>query len=135
MTQEGTTKRRGEDQELCYEFRIVRRATLLFLSHSLPSRFPSAKRSPHRTHALFFRFDFLFLFSTSFPALLSSIYVSVSPSASALSTRLAPTASPLMVSASAVSISAFYLLSAVSVLFFTSRLLSLAFLSQRCPAT
>lgn len=104
---------------------------LAFSLSLFPAHFPSAKRSTLRTH--FFPRDFLFLFSASFPALLSSIYVPASPSACAPSTPLAPTASPLMVSASAVSISAFYLLSAVSVLFFTSRLSSLAFLSQRRP--
>lgn len=136
VTQEGTAKR-GE--ELCYECTIAR-------CHNPPSRspslsfpliflsFPPAKRFTVRTAlTLSFSRDFLFFFSTSFPALLSSIYVPVSPTACAPSTPLAPTASPLMVSASAVSISAFYLLSAVSALFFTSLLFSLVFLLRLRP--
>lgn len=132
---DGEEERRGE--KLCYEFTIARHTILLPFSFS-SSHFPlfspyGTFHSPHRTYALFFTWLFISLFPPPspllpLPALLSSIYVPpVSPSACAPSTPLAPTASPLMVSASAVSISAFYLLSAVSVLFFTGLLSLLSF--------
>lgn len=139
LTQEGTTRmeeggekeRRGtrrREEELCYEFTIAHCTILLLLVLLLFLLVSfSSCETVRIALTLFFLCDFLFLFSTSFPALLSSIYVPVSPSACAPSTPLAPTASPLMVSASAVSISAFYLLSAVSVPFFASLLTDFTF--------
>jgi len=85
--------------------RIHKSANLLLPRVFLPFR--SVIRPATRIAFASFFPDFLSLFFLPPRALSSSIYVSPSSRARSLSTPLVPTASPLMVSASAVSISHF----------------------------